>query len=217
MGLTRFTPGRLLDKFFKSSNTYYYYSSKEEYYKSLFREESSKGLINLFWHSDTTPRVDHIRIKFRDIEFNTPYAEVVQKLGKPRFVFDNTRRIANHKVIFYKFNIGGYKVISQLHFLKDMFFYGSYTFKDVNTPSLKKIEHILNVKYFSLADAHPNDNSVIDAEGNCLIIKRGMYLTIKYISGNEVFANSIQNQFQAKQETRQIKEQRRYQILQTQL
>ena len=214
MKLFRFRPARLVNKLFNIEDTYYYYSSREEYYKSLFREDNLKTLYKLIDKNISTPIITHQKIQFRDIEFGTTISEVQKKLGPPRYKIDNSKKVENHQALFYKFKMGAYRAVTQLHFLDDFFFYGSYVFKDLNTANLKKIEAVLDSKYFSSIDSDTLTSEVVaDDDNNRLFVNKGLYLTIKYVSGNRKFHDDVIRQMQVKQDKKQHAEKRQHESL----
>ena len=215
MKLFGLRPTRFINKLFKIEDTYYYYSSREEYYKSLFREDNLKMLYKLVDKNLPTPVITDQKIKFRDIEFGTTISEVQKKMGSPRYKINNCQKIENHQILFYKFKMGGYRTITQLHFLSDFFFYGSYVFKDLNMANLRKIEEVLDNKYFSSIDHDAfTSEMVADTDNNRLFVNKGLYLTIKYVSGNRKFHDDVILQMQIKQEKKLQAEKRQHESLQ---
>ncbi len=207
-------PASLMKKLLRAEHTYYYYSSREEYYKSLFREENLKNIYKLVDKNLKTPFISNQAIKFRDIPFGTPLNDVQKTLGTPRYKINNSKRVENHQVIFYKFKLGGYRAVAQLHFLDNFFFYGSYTFKELNTASLRKIETVLDNKYFSSIDREMHTEEVVaDADNNRLFVKKGLYLTIKYVSGDRKFHDTVVDQLQLKRERKQQSEKQHHESL----
>jgi hypothetical protein len=207
--------GRWFNKFFKIEDTYYYYSSKEEYYKSLFREADMKSLYVLLDKNLHPPVIANPAIKFRDIEFGAALSDVLKKLGSPRYKINNSQGIETHQVFFYKFKMGGYRTVAQLHFLNNFFFYANYTFKDLNNANLKKIEEVLENKYFNTVEGNGlGDQVVADTDNNRLFVNKGLYLTIKYVSGNRKFHDDVIHQMQTRQEKKQQAEKRQHESLQ---
>lgn len=208
-------PTNFVNKLLGIDETYYYYNSREEYYRSLFREDNLKMLYKLVDKNLPTQVTTNQAIKFRDIEFGTTMDEVQKILGTPRYKINNNQKVDNHQVLFYKFKMGGYRAISQLHFLGGYLFYSSYIFKELNTASLKKIEEVLDSKYFSSISGDVLTGGVVaDAENNRLFINKGLYLTIKYVSGNRKFHDDLIKQLQARKEKKQSVEKQQFQSLQ---
>jgi hypothetical protein len=57
-----------------------------------------------------------------NIPFDITYAEVLKLSGIPNYSIDNTTRMPNSIVIFYKKRIGNIKLTTQLHFFEDKLF-----------------------------------------------------------------------------------------------
>ena len=193
--------GGWANKIFKTGDTYYYYSSREEYYKSIFHEADMKSLYLLVDMNVQIPVITNTKIKFREIEFGTARAEVVKILGSPRYKIINQKYSGAHQVLFYKFEMGGFRTVTQLHFLNNFFFYASYTFKDLNKTSLAKVEEVLNSKYFGNKDGKELSGlAVADTENNRLFVTKGLYLTVKYVSGNQKIHDDIVRLMHTRQE-----------------
>ena len=196
--------GKWVNKVLNIDEPYYHYSSREEYYRSLFREGDLKSLYNLLDKNLIIPTLTNATIKFRDIEFGTALADVLENLGSPRYIINNKELGDTHQVLFYKFTLGGYRAIAQLHFLHNFFFYASYTFKELNNASLQKIEEVLSTRYFSGLERNGLSSQVVaDADNNRIFIKKGLYLSVKFVSGNRKFHDDVLQLMRSKERKRQ--------------
>lgn len=187
-------------------SNYNYYSSREDYYHSILRDDSLTRLSMLLKEHIHAPNNPEIDIRFRNIAFNTFINQVVKKLGKPRFTIDNKAYVKGHKILFYRFKIDKYKTVAQLHFLNGFFFYGKYTFKNINQADSLKINSILKSKYFFLPETENTFSRVKDQHNNVISVEKSMYLNIKYISGLPEFSEQVGKLFMNHLEKRKEKE-----------
>lgn len=190
----------------KNSGSYNYYNSKEDYYRSLLRDDNLTRLSMLLEEHLSAPKSPEAAVKFRGIAFNTFINQVTKKLGKPRFVVDNSSYVKGHKILFYRYKVDKYKTIAQLHFLNGFFFYGKYTFKNLSQADTLKIESTLKSKYFHLSETAHSLRRVKDEANNVLSVEKSLYLNIKYISGIPEFSEQIGRLFMQHLENRKEKE-----------
>ena len=88
----------------------------------------------------------------------------------------------------------GYRVIAQLHFLEDSFFYACYVFRKYRSHDVRFIKKALASKYFD----QPKADRIVhftDKQDNQLLLSQRLYFCIHYISGDKNIAQNIDIQF----------------------
>src|SRR4051812_46215330 len=108
----------------KKDNNYYSLDRKE-YYDRLIYPKKVSFFNNLFKVQEKVLPVD-LPIIFRELNFGATPGMVSGAFGEPRYVAES-HGISSF-VFFYKEVISNYKILTQIHFLKDEFFYACYSF-----------------------------------------------------------------------------------------
>lgn len=186
----------IIDKLFQKessfgSSSYKNYRSRDDFYHNLLREDTLERLALLFKNQREAPLNNDLSICFRNITFGTDERLVTSKLGKARYVIDNSDRIPSHKVLFYRTGLHHFRAVCQLHFLHDHFFFGKYTFRNTTPASINNVLTVLQHKYFYDSALDGKISSVSDKQGNAIVLEKSLHLNVSYISGDVTFPQFI--------------------------
>ena len=110
--------------------------------------------------------------------------ELEKYFGKETLLLDHTDKIRGHKVYFYRKNVENYKLIIQLHFIEDIFFYASTKVSSESQVTDKDKQKICATLLSHYPDIPILTNSFeyefMDIQGNIISTRDHMYLFINY-------------------------------------
>jgi hypothetical protein len=185
-----------IDKIFQKepsfgSSSYKNYRSRDDFYHNLLREDTLERLILLFSNQHEALVNPSISICFRNIPFGSDERYATAKLGKARYIIDNSEKIPTHRILFYRTGLHHFRAVCQLHFLHDQFFFGKYTFRNTTPSSINNVLTVLQHKYFNDSAFQQKISSVRDQDGNALVLEKSLHLNVCYISGDASFPGFI--------------------------
>lgn len=132
-------------------------------------------------------------VRFRNIDFGSSKKIVYQKNGKPRFLrLNGMLGEKKHEIAFYKELLNDHKLISQLHFFDDLFFYGCHTFRYLPREKFSMVKKMLAEKYCLETDGIGNANVFVDEFNNQIRLVDNVFLNLVYLSGDEKFKTLIE-------------------------
>ena len=114
--------------------------------------------------------------------------ELEKYFGKETLLLDHTDKIRGHKVYFYRKNVENYKLIIQLHFIEDIFFYASTKVSSESQVTDKDKQKICATLLSHYPDIPISTNSFeyefMDTQGNIVFTRDHIYLYINYYANN---------------------------------
>jgi hypothetical protein len=129
-------------------------------------------------------------VLFRNLQFGDNQAIVLKKLGEPRYVIKNEG--LSSLILFYKENIFGGPVITQLHFMDDEFFSACSTFRFHNKSQIHLIKNTLFEKYGnSLPLSAVNYNRIVGVENSSINIIDNVNFNVFYVWGHEKVKRAV--------------------------
>lgn len=170
--------------------TRYDISNRDDYYeqftipKSIIQFQQWREQIN---HADNVEIINSGRdFRFWRIDFGSSKKILYQKNGKPRFIrngglFGDKK----HEIAFYKEVQNDQKLISQLHFLDDFFFYGCHTFRYLSREKFPLIKKVLAEKYELTEGFFDTGKIIVDRNNNQIRLIDNVFLNLIYFSGDE--------------------------------
>lgn len=167
----------------------YEQNDREDYYEQF---TFPKNILQfLRWQSDTQTAIrlsPEQNFCFRNIEFGSSKKAVYEKKGKPRYVrlcgmFSEKK----HEIAFYKEMQDSNKLISQLHFIDDLFFYGCHTFRSLPRDNFPLIKKAVFEKYGIRDFDDKNHEIITDSHKNQIRFVDNVFLNLIYLSGDERF------------------------------
>jgi hypothetical protein len=170
-------------------------SYKSHYYQTrLNRIDSWEKLYKLSSDSEVVTLTNDKKITFFDIPFGVSLSTITKRFGEPRFILNNTSKIKNHVVYFYKFNFYGVKARCEIHFMNKTFFLASYFFSRSIEDSSKEILMTISQKYLDRNEFEfDNSFQLVDSKGDKLIFEKDVDYIITYFSGDKSMYQTIEN------------------------
>jgi hypothetical protein len=170
-----------------------YASYKSHYYQTrLNRIDSWEKLYKLSSDSEVVVLPSDKKITFFDIPFGASLNTITKRFGEPRFILNNTSKIKNHVVCFYKFNFYGVKARCEIHFINKIFFLASYFFSRSIEDSSKEILKTISKKYLDKNELEfDNSFQLVDSKGDKLIFEKDVDYIITYFSGDKSLYQTI--------------------------
>ncbi len=193
------------------------YQGKEDYYQNLIREDSTSRFLEVYARQTEAFTNPGLCIRFRNLPFGISAGEVVNLMGKPRYEYDNDRRITSHKIFFYRTGLSHFRAVSQLHFINDQFFYAKYSFRNYDTENLENVLSALKDKYFYTKQFTDKISQVKDEDKNTVMVEKSIHLGIAYLSGNPYFYQFINGLERSKRENEANRHSRQLKALQDSL
>ena len=179
------------------------YGDREDYYQNLFTDRSISSLLHWVSLKEEAVCNPHIQLAFRGIHFGASKKDMHKKLGKPRFIIQNPQ-LAQHEVFFYRFSINRLHSIAALHFLENEFFMASHTFKQISTKNYQRVLEALTSKYgVMLTDC---ETAVKDPQNHLVSVNPGLYLSVRYVSGQPHIADCLTQLLKEKESIKQLQE-----------
>lgn len=176
--------------------------TSEEYYGLFYAPKSLKEMERILSSQVKSKVFTSTEIAFNQIPFEATLKDTLRQLGKPLYRINNNRNINSHEIIFYRFDLGGFRVTAQLHFLSNYFFLGQYFYNGLTLDKIAEIEGILSEKYIPGTTAQLNNILITDMRNNRIEICEDSHGLVQYISGNTQFLEKI------RQEIKQVSEKR---------
>lgn len=208
-----------IDTLFQKENkpaghAYKNYQGKDDYYQNLIREDSTSRFLQIFTRQIEAFSNPDLCIRFRDLPFGISPGEVVNKMGRPRYEYDNDHRIPSHKIIFYRNGLRHFRAISQLHFIDKRLFYAKYSFRNYDTENLESVLSVLKNKYFYTENFVDRFSQVKDADENTVMIEKSLHLNIAYLGGDPFFLQFFTSLEHSKRQTDEDRHARQLRSLQ---
>lgn len=167
----------------------YDHSDREEYYEQFTFPKSILQFLK--WQTDTRTAIllnPGLTVRFKNIEFGTSKKQVYEKNGKPRYLrLGGVFAEKKHEIAFYKEMFYDNKLISQLHFIDDLFFYGCHTFRSLPSDNFSLIKKTVLEKYGLRNFDDKNYNVLTDSHKNQIRFVDNVFLNLVYLSGEERF------------------------------
>ncbi len=180
-----------------------YSLSRKEYYARMCTPKNITFFQDLRKAGKRVLRVD-LPVIFRDLKFGSRPDEVTAVLGEPRYIGEPNG--ISSSVFFYKETISDHKIITQLHFLGEEFFYACYTFRDKSSVEIMTIRKLLFEKYSKMnGDTAEKYDLMIDKDDNIISVNDNVNFNIVYLWGDKKVANAVSaslHRTQRKEESR---------------
>jgi hypothetical protein len=169
-----------------------YSASRKEYYtRAIFPQN-----VQAFLQYDNNVCIPSNRsIKFKKLPWGVTEKEMMRACGSSRYVHNTETRGCKYAIHFYKEKLDNTKVLVQVHFINNRFFYASYTLKESDRKERKLIKTTIINKY-----GGDNIDSLLDSlvfkdeNNNKAIITDSVYMNLGYFSG-DFEARTILNKF----------------------
>jgi hypothetical protein len=183
---------RKLKNFFRLNREINLYKRDHYYYTISSQYNYLERMMNDYSLEKTNVQTKR-PIKFGyNLEFGLQPRHVVEKLGKPHFVYSNNK-IQGHQIYFYKRKVYKYKIKLEIHFYNNAMFLGIYLFNE-KPEEVKKIIADTCSKYSISVESFDNKNNrIADMANNVLDIDTKYNLVLAYIDQNNISVKNLIN------------------------
>ncbi|KAA9327354.1 hypothetical protein [Adhaeribacter soli] len=185
----------------------------DEYYGQFYTPKTLKEVDRIINNRGKRFVTAQEEISFKQVAFDSTIRQTLRKFGKPLYRTKNGMQIPGHEIIFYRYDMGGYKVIAQLHFMNNTFFMGQYLFTDLESEKFTNIKAVLGQKYLADPSVKLGDIVIRDQRNNRIEVDDDSYSIIYYISGNPKYADILKQQVALKEEMNAKVEQAKLQTI----
>ncbi len=169
------------------SRDYYYEELLDKYSDGLFYKNLKDRLALLAGRKSTV----EIRVLDGKTPNNIIRKEVVKKYGRPNYKIKN-EAFPDITILFYKRQIGEYKVKLEFHFYKKDLVFFSYNFPYLSPESYEEVVQIIRDKYLGDGSQDIMDSYIIDRNGNIVLPDNIFGFSVYYFCpDNQNFSNML--------------------------
>jgi hypothetical protein len=177
-----------------------FYQERESFYRSFINQYYLDFAHQQLAQEHYTSHPTKTLIAPQDIQFGASPRKVIWKVGMPSFQVKDINDFKNHKILFYRTKLLRQRVLIQFHFIDGFFYYSQLSFLTFTEKTNDILFDSIRSKYeCSMAAQEEEDKLVLtDICSNKLIIEKGVYLTVSYITGDSYPRQQMQAQLQQK-------------------
>jgi hypothetical protein len=177
------------------------YQERESFYRSFINQYYLDFAHQLLSQEHFAPYLTKTLIAPQDIQFGASPRRVIWKIGMPSFQVKDINDFKDHKILFYRTKLLRQKVLIQFHFINGFFYYSQLSFLTFTEKTNSILfESIMN-KYECPERFEDKDIvCMTDICSNRLIIEKGIYLTVSYITGDSYPREQMKMQINEKSE-----------------
>src|SRR5580692_8904978 len=178
-----------------------FYQERESYYRSFINQYYLDFAINMLSQQHSEPYLTKTLIAPQDIQFGASPRRVIWNIGMPSFQVKNINDIQDHKILFYRTKLLHQKVLIQFHFINSFFYYSQLSFLSFTDKINSILFNSIRGKYECPSSYHGKDKvHMTDICGNKLIIEKGVYLTVSYITSDTYPRQIMEEQIRQRDE-----------------
>jgi hypothetical protein len=178
-----------------------FYQERESFYRSFINQYYLDFAHQQLSQEPYDPYLIKTLIAPQDIQFGASPRRVIWKIGMPSFQVKDINDFKNHKILFYRTKLLRQKVLIQFHFIDGFFYYSQLSFLTFTEKTNDILFNSIRSKYECPAPTTDQDKMVMtDICGNKLIIEKGVYLTVSYITGDSYPRQLMKAQLEQKSE-----------------
>jgi hypothetical protein len=176
-----------------------FYQERESFYRSFINQYYLDFAHQMLSQEHFDPYLIKTLIAPQDIQFGASPRRVIWKIGMPSFQVKDINDFKDHKILFYRTKLLKQKVLIQFHFIGGFFYYSQLSFLTFTESTNNILFDSIRVKYECPANAEKQDKLVmLDICNNKLIIEKGVYLTLSYITGDTMPREMMRDQLRQK-------------------
>ncbi|HUB60095.1 MAG TPA: hypothetical protein VL978_05310 [Puia sp.] len=162
-----------------------FYQERESFYRSFINQYYLDFAHQMLLQEQHDPYLTKTLIAPHDIQFGATPRRVIWKIGMPSFQVKDINDIKEHKILFYRTKLLRQKALIQFHFINGFFYYSQLSFLSFTEKTNNILFNSIRGKYECPASYGTRDKiHMTDICGNKLIIEKGVYLTISYITSD---------------------------------
>jgi len=179
-----------------------FYQERESFYRSFINQYYLDFAHQLLSQENVTSYLTNTIIAPQDIQFGASPRKVIWKIGMPSFQVKDINDFKDHKILFYRTKLLRQKVLIQFHFINGFFYYSQLSFLSFTEKTNSILYDSIKGKYQCSASSFEGDDRIHmqDICGNKLIIEKGVYLTVSYITGDTYPRSLMEEQIKSKQD-----------------
>lgn len=178
-----------------------FYQERESFYRSFINQYYLDFAHQLLSDESFTPYLTNTIIAPQDVQFGSSPRKVIWKIGMPAFQVKDINDFKDHKILFYRTKLLRQRVLQQFHFINGFFYYSQLSFLSFTEKTNSILFDSIKSKYqCSASSQHEDKIHMMDICGNKLIIEKGVYLTVSYITGDSYPRNLMGEQMRIRQE-----------------
>jgi len=177
-----------------------FYQERESFYRSFINQYYLDFAHQLISQEPHNPYLTNTLIAPHDIQFGASPRKVIWKIGMPSFQVKDINDFKDHKILFYRTKLLRQKVLLQFHFMNGFFYYSQLSFLSFTEKTNNILSHSIRSKYNCSGSFEEDRIHMTDICGNKLIIEKGVYLTVSYITGDNYPRTLMEEQLKLKNE-----------------
>lgn len=160
-----------------------FYQERESFYRSFINQYYLDFAHSVLLQEQNDPYGTRTLIAPHDIQFGATPRRVIWKIGMPSFQVKDINDIKDHKILFYRTKLLRQKALIQFHFINSFFYYSQLSFLSFTEKTNNILFNSIRAKYECPASYHGKDKiHMTDICGNKMVIEKGVYLTVSYIT-----------------------------------
>src|SRR6201995_2697742 len=162
-----------------------FYQERESFYRSFINQYYLDFAHQVLSQDHHDPYLTKSLIAPHDIQFGATPRRVIWKIGMPSFQVKDINDFKDHKILFYRTKLLKQKVLIQFHFIEGFFYYSQLSFLTFTESTNDILFDSIRSKYEGPTNIEKKDKLVMmDICNNKLIIEKGVYLTVSYLTGD---------------------------------
>ena len=178
-----------------------FYQERESFYRSFINQYHLDFAHQMLSQEHISPYLTNTIIAPQDISFGATPRKVVWKTGMPSFQLKDINDLKDHKILFYRTKLLKQKVLIQFHFIQGIFYYSQLSFLSFTEKTTDILVNSIKAKYQCSGAFEKQDKIFLtDICGNKMIIEKGVYLTVSYITGDAHPRKLMQDQMKTRVE-----------------
>ncbi|HLZ86656.1 MAG TPA: hypothetical protein VKQ52_05440 [Puia sp.] len=176
-----------------------FYQERESFYRSFINQYYLDFAHQVLSQEHRDPYLTKTLISPHDIQFGATPRRVIWKIGMPSFQVKDINDFKDHKILFYRTKLLRQKVLIQFHFINGFFYYSQLSFLTFTEKTNSILCNSIKTKYECQNTMDEQDRLVMtDICNNKLIIEKGVYLTVSYITGDNYPRTLMEQQIKQK-------------------
>lgn len=176
-----------------------FYQERESFYRSFINQYYLDFAHQMLSQEHLSPYLTNTIIAPQDIQFGVNPRKVIWKTGMPSFQLKDINDFKEHKILFYRTKLLRQKVLIQFHFIQGIFYYSQLSFLSFTEKTNEILMDSIKAKYHcSGSFANQDKIYMTDICGNKMIIEKGVYLTVSYITGDAQPKKLMQDQMKTR-------------------
>jgi hypothetical protein len=178
-----------------------FYQERESFYRSFINQYYLDFAHQVLSQHYEDPLLTKSLIAPHDIQFGSTPRRVIWKIGMPSFQVKDINDFKDHKILFYRTKLLRQKVLIQFHFINSFFYYSQLSFLSFTEKTNDILFNSIKSKYEFPGIPEKRDRIVMtDICNNKLIIEKGVYLTVSYVTGDSYPRMLMEQQLKKKHE-----------------